>query len=289
VKGTFGVLSAEWLRLTRGRAVLLGGLFVAAVSALRVLGARAADAAAHAAAVQRALAAGRTPPELAGPGNAYAPLAQGWLAGLTVGTLLLLVLASHGLAADRERGVLRLASTRSATRGALVLGRALVGVGLVLALLALTGLAAFAAAAWSYDFGPLVEHGYQLLSEEELRQAVVSAAVATVPPLLATWCFGLAISSLSRSAVGAVAVSLAAWLGFDLFKEVLGDRQFLVFAAFSPSFVDGSAMGELVDVARGLSDAGYSEGLQRLNLVLPWPWALALLGLAWWATSRRSL
>jgi len=73
------------------------------------------------------------------------------------------------------------------------------------------------------------------------------------------------------------------------FKEVLGETQYWVFAAFNPSFVDNSYVREVAGMARGFSDAGYSESLLRQSLVLPWPEALVLAALASWVLSRRAL
>lgn len=287
--GTLRVLGAEWYRLARSRTLHVAALFVAAVSALRVHGELVLVRAGHASAVQKALSRGAAPPADPGPGNAYAPWVEGWLSGLTVGTLLLLVLAARGLAADREAGVLRLARTRSASRAALVLGRWLLGLPLVLGLVAVTGLASWLTAAALFEFGDLVEHGYTILTAAELDAELARAVGAALPPLFALWSFGLALSALIRSPTAAVGACLAAYLGFDLFKAVLGEGQWWIFASFAPSFVDGSALHEMAGVARGLSDMGYGEALMMMNWTLPLPQALLLGLVAWLATSRRAL
>jgi len=289
MRGTLSVFSAETYRLARSPVALASALFLMILAALRVVAARAADAAAHARAVQQALADNRSPPDVPALGNAYAPLVDGWVTGLTVGTLLLVIHGARTVASDRRQGLLRLASTRSVTRGGLVLGRVLLGLPLCLAVVALSGLGAWLAADQLFAFGPLVEYGYELKSAEELDAELWRSVLATVPPLLATWTFALAVSSACRTPAGAVGGALAAYLGFDLFKDVLGQGQYWVFAAFNPSFVDRSAMHEMAGVARGLSDAGYTEALLRMNLTLPWPQALLLVALACWIVSRRSL
>ncbi|HZM00280.1 MAG TPA: ABC transporter permease subunit, partial [Planctomycetota bacterium] len=280
---------AEWYRLAHSRAALGGAVFLIAVSALRVYAARMADLAAYAAAVQRALSRGTAAPPAPATGNAWGPFADGWLTGLTVATLLLLILSARSLAGDREAGLLRVARTRSVSRLGLLAGRALLGVALVLAALVLTGGAAFAAAAWWFDYLPVQEGSYVLASTAELRLELLRAVLATLPPLLATWCFGLLVSSVARGGTGAVSGALALYLGFDLFKTVLGERQYLAFAAFNPSFVDHSCLKEFAGIARGFSDAGYSAALYSQNLWLPWPQAALLLVLAGWVVSRRAL
>ena len=289
MNGALRVFAAEGVRLLHSRSLLLSTIGVAAIAALRVKGAQAIEITMRNAAAQRALARGAEPPADLGPGNAFAPWAEGWVTGVTLGTLLLLVLAARTLAGDRETGLLRVSVTRSVTRGGLVLGRGLLGVPLCTGLLVVTGAASWWAANGLFTFGPLVEHGYEILTEAELWSEASRAALATIGPLFATWCFGLLISSICRTPSVAVGAALSAWLGFDLFKQVLRDDQYWFFAAFNPSLVDGSALNEFVGVSQGLSDAGYSEVLYNMNLSLPVPEALLMLALAWLFTARRSL
>ena len=286
--GTWRVFRSESLRLRRSRAVLVGCLALLLVAALRVSLGALAEETERRSAEQRAAAAGREAPEESGA-NAYGPLADGWGAGLKLGSLLLLVLASRSLAGDREQGLLRLATTRSVSRGGLVWGRALVGVPACLVVLGLTGLGAWLAARGLYTFGPLLEFGYPLMSQEELDAEVWRAATATLPPLLGVWALGLLVSSLVGSPTAAVSVAVAGFVGFDLFKDLLGEGQRWVFLSFAPSFADSSAMGELSGVARGLSDAGFSDGVHRMNLVLPGPEALLLVVVAALLVRRKTL
>ena len=284
MKGLVLVLRAESYRLLRARSTWLGAFFLALVAALRVLAARAADAAVH----TRALAAGRVE-DVAGAGSAWAPFVEGWRAGLVAAALLLLIHAAGGLAADRESGVLRLGVTRASTRWAVLFGRAFLAPVFVLFALVATGISAFAMSAGFYEFGPLVEDGYQLMSSGELRTELILAVVSILPPLLALYVFGLFVSGISRSPAGAVGVALSLFLAFDLFKEVLGPSRYWVFASFVPSLVDSSAMQEMVGLAHGYSDAGFAPGLLRMSLVLPGPEALVLFLVAGWVLSRRSL
>ncbi len=270
--GALRVFRAECQRLLHSWSAAFVALVLMLIPALRVFGARVAMAG-----------------ESGEAGNAYAPLVDGWSSGLVLGALLILAYAARSLAADRAQGLLRLATTRSVSRPALVWGRALLGVPFCLAVLLLTGLGAGLAAALLFELGPLVEQGYELMSHEELQAELWKAVAASVPPLLALWAFGLAVSSASRSGSSALFVALASFMGFDLFKEVLGDAADFCFARFCPSLVDDSCMAEMSGVARGLSDAGFSQELYRMNLLLPIPQAVLLCGLAAWILSRRSL
>jgi len=286
--GTLRVFRAEAYRLLHGIPAYVAAAFLVLVPLVRVFGASLEHRSKQVAALLRAQEAGRAAPELL-PGNAYQPFVDGWATGLVLGALLLLVAASLSVAGDRERGVLRLATTRSATRRALVLGRALLGLPLCLAVIVLTGLAAWLASAAFFEFGPLVEFGFELASAAELNAELQRAVLATLPPLYAAWCFGLLVSSLVRGPIFAVSASLLLLLGFDLFKGVLGEGQYWVFAAFAPSFVDSSYMGEMSAIAAGMSDAVFPEELFRMNMIVPWPEAALLLTLACAALSRRTL
>jgi len=284
MSGVLLVLRAETYRLLHARTTWMGAAFLALVAGLRVLAARVAQTASRA----EALAAGRSN---AGEieDSAWAPFVDGWRAGLAAATILLLVHAATTLASDRESGVLRLTVTRSSTRTAAVIGRALLAPAFVLFAVVVTGVAAWAASSALFEFGPLVEDGYELMSTGELLTELRRAALAVLPPLLATYAYGLFVSAFSKSATAAVGVALSSWLAFDLFKDVLGPAQHWVFASFSPSVVDGSAMQEMSGVARGYSDAGFTEGLYRMNMILPWPEGLVLVGLACWILSRKTL
>lgn len=285
---TWTVLRAEAYRIWYGRLWIVGLVALAAVAALRVIAERVSVAAAHATAVQEALSSGRPTPEAVTP-NAYGPFVDGWLAGLTVATLLLLILSARGLASDAQDGLLRIATTRSTPRGALVTGRVLLGLPLALGALVVTGLAAYATSAALFAFGPIVEDGYTLVSVSEIHAEITSAALAVAPAMFAAWCFGLFVSSASRTGTTGVSVVLAVFLAFDLFKDVLGDAQYWAFASFCPSFVDSSAMGEAALAARGFSDAGFPAHVASLNSIVPLPQAMLFVVGAVLVMRRRGL
>jgi len=275
VKGSWLILRAELARLVWTRSTWVTGLLLAALSALRALASVAASAGPGGASVSS--------------GHAWAPLADGWRAGLVLGVLVLLTYSARSIAGDRETGVLRLAITRSATRGAVIWGRLMLAPIMIVAIVTLTGLSAATVALRAGDFGPLVEDGYELLSASELREEFTLGLLASLPGLWATFALGLLISCMARSATGAVAGALGTFLAFDLFKDALGDARFAVFASYVPTLADSSPWGELTGVARGFSDAGFSDALLRSALTVPAPEALLLAGLGWLVLIRRSL
>ena len=288
IGGSLTCLRAESYRLVRTRSTWLALILLSLLAAARVLVAFLDDSLEHADALRRAHSNGEDLPAF-DPGNAWGPFVDGWRTGLIMGTLLLVVAAAASLAADRRAGVLRTATTRSVSRGGLLMGRVLLGVPLIAGLVAATGLSAWAAASPLYEFGPLVVKGVTLVDSEELVRELRAAVLLALPALFACWCFGLCISTLSRSAVQAVAVSLVLLVGFDLFKGLLGEGQWWVFAAFSPSPQDGSALNEMSGIARGFIDAGYETAQINMNLVLPWCWAAGFLLVAARVLGRRSL
>jgi len=288
--GTGRVFAAELGRLLSGRALWLSGLALFALSALRVVAAHASLSAERARRLQLALARGSelddSPDVLR---NAFAPWVDGWRAGASVGTLLLLIFAARALAGDRESGLLRLASTRSATRSGLVLGRLCLAPFLTLGLVLASGAGSWLAASLLFRFGPLVEDGYEIWSEAELWSELATAVLAVLPPIVATFAFGLFVSAGSRSSVVALTVALVAFLGFDLFQDTLGGGRLFVFATYAPTLVDHSCLSEMSDLARGFSDAGYTAQELRMNHFVPWPHTLVFALLACWLASRKPL
>ena len=231
----------------------------------------------------------KPPPAPAETLNAYGPFVDGWLTGLTVGTVMLLFLSSRSLAADREGGLLRQALLHSCPRGSLVWGRALLGLPLVLGVLVVTGGAAAVTAGALFEFGPVIEDGYELVASDEIHSELWRAVLVTLPTLLAVWAFGLATSACLGTGSSALATGLGTYLAFDLFKGVLAEGQYWSFAAFAPSFVDNSYLAEVSQIVRGYSDAGFSPELFARNLWLPWPQALLLVFLATFVLKRRGL
>ena len=221
MRGTWRVFRAESFRLIRSRVTQLASLFLVIVPCLHVAAARFVDSAER-------LKAARGGRKLLGleEGRGWAPMVEAWRVGLALGALLLLIHGARAIAGDRDSGVLRLASTRTASRQALAFGRALTGPPLVLAVVALSGLGAWLTTLMWFDFGPLVEDGYVILEADEVRRELVRAIASSIPALMAVHAFGLLVSSVSRGATLAVAISVALFLAFDLFKDSLGQNRF---------------------------------------------------------------
>jgi len=276
VRGVLRVARAELFRLARLRSVRLTGLLLAAFSA-------ASAWLSHAS--QRRDGA----LDAVSSGAGWASLVDGWRAGLVLGSFALLAGAARSIAGDRESGVLRLASTRSASRPALFVGRLLLSPPLVLATVLVTGLGAGISARALADFGPFVEDGNEIFAAGELAADLWTGVHAILPALLGTFAFGLLVSSLARGATVAVISALGLFVAFDLFKGALGDAGYWVFAAHAPSLVDSSAWSRLPGLARGYSDQGLSESLVRAAWIVPWPAIALCAALGCWVLARRAL
>lgn len=276
MRGSLRVAHAELARLLRVRSAWFTGLLLAAVSATSAW-------LSH----QSAQREGVLDPISSGAG--WAALVDGWRAGLVLGSFTLLAFSARAIAGDRESGVLRLGSTRSASRAALFLGRLWLGPFLVLLTMLVTGLTAWLVATRVADLGPLIEDDYEIFTAAELAGDLRTAVLAVLPALLAVFAFGLLVSSLARGATVAVTSALGLFVAFDLFKGTLGEGGFWVFAAHAPSLIDSSAWSRLSGLARGYSDAGFSDALLRAGWIVPWPAIALATAVGIWVLSRRTL
>jgi len=285
VSGSLRVLRAEIARTLTSWAAWFGVIMILVIPFLWVWVGVLADRAER---IQR-MAEGRTYLGLS-EGTGWSTMVDGWRPALMIATALLLVQTARSLAGDRESGVLRLAVTRSASRSGAIVGRALLGPLITLAMVALSGLSAYvASSAFGGDFGDLVEDGDMIFSAGEVMDELRRSMLPVVLGMMAVHAFGLLISSLSRGPVIALAASLAAVLLWDIFKEDVGDKRWLVFASHAPTFADGSGMRELAGFSRGMSDAGMPEGVFRMGTILSPAEAIVFVLIACLAVRRRPL
>lgn len=221
------------------------------------------------------------------PGYGY--MVDGLSTGLTLLYLILIACAAHSFAVDRDRGVLRHLLIRSLNRRQVLLAKLV-----LLHLLALLAVVAVLAAAfllshWLWELGPVVEDGFELISEAEIQAEIRSALLLALLPLPACLATGLLISVAARSATQAVAVAVGLALLVDLFKGVLGRGANYWYGSFQPSLVDQSYLSEVSRIVRGYSDVLIDPTLHQLNLWLPLPQALAFVLVALLVVNRRTI
>ncbi len=263
-EGFGNAFRAEWIRAFGTPGGRLALALPPLAAALRVFLGRAFEGAAQARAF---VETGEAP--AAASTNAFPPFVRGLSVGLGAAAFLLLAYGALAIAGERDAGTMRAALVRPVSRGAWVLGKVCVGLCLVLAAMPAIVLASGLAAALLYDFGPVVEQGYEIATSDAVRREVSRGLSAGTLAVIAVFAFGVLVSSLARSPGPAVAAAMLGYLVFDAMKGLLGDASEYVFATFVPSLVDHSYLGEVAKFAEGYSDAGFTDAGWVRNLVVP--------------------
>ncbi len=225
--------------------------------------------------------------ELAQTLNAYGHFVDGMNTGLTILALLLVALAAYDFSSERDNGSVRHVLIRRAGRSGIVLAKLLRLHILGLLSLILLGLAAWAGSALCWDFGAVVEDGFELIGEDEMRYEICLGLLMAVIPLPAVIAFGMLVSVAARSATQAVALALGATLAMDIFKSLLGERAWYLYATFHPSLLDQSYLREVSRLVRGFSDVLVEDRFFLFNSWTPVVSALAFALAALLAARRR--
>lgn len=207
--------------------------------------------------------------ELAQARNAYGHFVDGVNTGLTILALLLVALAAYDFSSERDIGSIRHVLIRRAGRTSIVLAKLLRLHVLGVAALALLGLAAWAGSALLWDFGPVVEDGFELISEQEILYEIHLGLLMAIIPLPAVIAFGLLVSAAAQSATQAVTLALGATLAMDIFKALLGERAWYLYATFHPSLLDQSYLREVSRLVRGFSDVLVDDRFFSFNEWVP--------------------
>ena len=227
--------------------------------------------------------------ELAQAQNAYGHFVDGVNTGLAILALLLVAAAAHDFSGERDVGSIRHVLIRRAGRASIVLAKLLRLHVLGLLALALLGLCAWAGSALFWDFGPVAEDGFELISENEIRYEIRLGLLMAVIPLPAVIAFGMLVSVAAQSATQAVTLALGATLAMDIFKSLLGERAWYLYATFHPSLLDQSYLREVSRLVRGFSDVLVTDSFFVFNTWAPTVSALALAAAALLLATRRSL
>jgi len=221
--------------------------------------------------------------------NAWGPLVDSFSTGLTLLSLSLVAYAAWTFANDRDTGALRHVLIRRVSRMGLVLAKLLTVFLLALATLGLMSAAIGIITAMLWDFGPVVEDGYELISSAEIRTEVALGLRLAIIPLPAALAFGLLVSVLAQSATQAVTSALGITLAMDIFKGVLGERAYYLYASFQPSLIDQSYLQDVSRLVRGYSDVMIDNRVLQLNEWVPFPEALMFIVLALLIVRRKTL
>jgi hypothetical protein len=140
-----------------------------------------------------------------------------------------------------------------------------------------------------WELGPVIEDGYELISEGEILDEIYLGLRLAVYPLPAAIAFGVLLSVVAQSAMQSLSLALGLTLAFDVFKTSLGDMAGYIYARFQPSLIDASYLGDVARLARGYSDVLIDEKLLVLNLWSPLPAFLLCLGLSIFVVRTKNL
>ncbi|MDP2378988.1 MAG: ABC transporter permease subunit [Pseudohongiella sp.] len=212
--------------------------------------------------------------------DAWGTLVDALGTGLTLISLIVIAYAAWSFASDRDLGVVRHLLIRRVSRPALVISKLIQAHLLALVSITMMLLVTFGSAALLWDFGPVVEDGYELIGTEEIRAELrlgLSLALIPVPAAIA---LGVLISVLCNSTTQALSVALGLTLGLDLFKSVLGSAADYLYASYLVSLLDESYLDDVARLVRGYSDVMIDPAVLQLNQWVPWPQMVLFIVLA---------
>lgn len=221
--------------------------------------------------------------------NAYGYFVDGMSTGLTLLGLLLVAYSAYSFAYDRDTGAVRHLLIRRVSRRALVLAKLLHIHLLALLALLILGFVTAATSDWFWQFGPVVEDGFELISEAEIVREIFLGLGLALTPLPAAIAFGVLVSVSTVSTTQAVTSALGITLALDIFKSVLGDMAYYLYATFQPSLLDQSYLQDVSRLVRGYSDVLINDRVLQLNLWVPWPEMIVFVMLALIIVQRRKL
>lgn len=221
--------------------------------------------------------------------NAWGQLVDGFNVGLTMLGLMLVAYTAWSFASERDSGALRHLLIRSASRGGVVLAKLIAAHLLALcALLVMTlGIVVITTLLW--DFGPVTEDGYELIGSAEIRSEVALGLKLALLPIPAALAFSMLVGVCAQSATQAVTGALGLTLALDIFKGLLGDAAYYLYATFQPSLIDQSYLQDVGRLVRGYSDVMIDNRAMALNLWIPWPQMLLFVVLALLIVRRTKL
>ena len=221
--------------------------------------------------------------------NAYGFFVDGLTTGLTMLGLLLVAQAAYSFSYERDIGSIRHSLIRRVSRRSVLTAKLLQLhlLALLSVLILLVSSYLLSGALWEY--GAIVEDGFELISEQEIREEIWLGLRLALLPLPAAIAFGLLISVSAQSATQAITTALGITLAIDIFKGLLGNMANYLYASYLPSLIDQSYLQSVSRIVRGYSDVLIDAHVLQLNMWAPFP-ALALFFAAGlWIVQRRKL
>ena len=204
-------------------------------------------------------------------GNAWGHFVDGLDTGITLIFLLLVAQAAYSFSAELESGTLRHQLIRCSSRRLIVMSKllqlhvlALFGVGLLIA-------SSYLLSGLLWEFSPIVEDGFELISEAEIRDEIELGLRLALIPLPAAIAFGLLFSVIANTATQAVVSALGFTLTMDIFKGMIGGYAQYLYASFQPALIDQSYLQDVSRLVRGYSDVLIDDRFVQLNYWVPIP------------------
>lgn len=212
--------------------------------------------------------------------NAWGYFVDGLSTGLTLLGLLLVALSAYSFSYDRDSGAVRHLLIRRASRPAIILAKLLYFHLLALLAIALLLLVSYLLSGSLWEFGPVVEDGFELIGEAEIRSEIALGLRLALIPIPASIALGLLVSVVANSATQAVTAALGITLAMDIFKGMMGNMADYLYARFQPSLLDQSYLQDVSRLVRGYSDVLVDDKLLQLNTWVPVPALLLFTGVA---------
>ena len=210
-------------------------------------------------------------------GNAWGHFVDGLDTGITLISLLLVAQAAYSFSAELESGTLRHQLIRCSSRRMIMISKflqlhalALMGVGLLI-------VSSYLLSGLLWEFGPVVEDGFALIDEAEIREEIELGLRLALTPLPAAIALGLLLSVIADTATQAVVSALGLTLAMDIFKGMLGDYAYYLYASFQPALIDQSYLQDVSRLVRGYSDVLIDDRVIQLNYWVPIPTLLILI------------
>jgi len=221
--------------------------------------------------------------------NAYGHYVDGLTTGLMLLALILVAWSAYSFSFDRDTGAIRHMLIRRVSRRGLLLAKLchLHITAITSALLLLICTTVVSASLW--QFGPVVEDGYELIGSDEIQQEILLGLKLALIPLPTSIAFGLLISILCQSATQAVTTALGCTIALDIFKGLLGDFSNYLYVSYQPSLIDQSYLQGVSRIVRGYSDVMIDEKVMQMNLWIPIPEMLLFVLLALLLIQRKKM
>jgi len=222
-------------------------------------------------------------------GAAYGYFVDGLSTGLTLVVLILVTLSAYSFAHDRDCGAIRHPLICRISRGNMLLGKLLTLVIAGASAIAVLFVVTWLMSSLLWDFGPVVEDGFELISENEIRSEIILGLQLALLPLPTLLAFGMLISVIAHSTTQAVTMALGITLAMDIFKATLGEASQYIFFSYLPSLLDQSYLRDVGQIVRGYSDVLIDAQAVQLNQFLPIPELLLLTVIALFLVQKKKL